>query len=349
MSTPCDCCSEPPGCVAPSIEAKHVAAASEKCGFEEFSDEGHDPPVAPSVPPKFYLVRETKTYSHRDYDLTRTPDGVTHFVLDRTVQTTVTETTDPADCTVGTECAGEASYSYDCTTFVDIPPGSPPDHCTDSQSWDPCTDDEPDGNGCHCEFEGTFDNCGEDATVFTPYDELSNTHSKTGASSVSACVSDPDIAHRTLDGSAHTDDYVETTLSTVETTGVMKDRAVLPAFGDWGGGPAYSSMVLSADETSYAVSKGQVRISHGPCATGYIKFWLVSTFTPTGGAAEAPAAFADYTWTGNYDDPAAVFHSPTYDIDPPASNGTTVVTLQKFSCVEGYTPPDDGSANGWPV
>ena len=345
----CECCDAPPVCDAPSIDTKHVAAAAAKCGFEEFSDPGREPPVDPSTPPKFYLQRETLVFAETSYDESKYDD---HYVMDYSKHMTTTETVDPADCSVATECEGDASRSYTCH-YESYNPEDPPTplvtDCSDSYTWNPCEEAEPDGNGCHCGLEGTgnFEVDCNGTVSETDYDDLSNTHSKVGFLVVSECHFEDGLG---FDGGEHDEQYTEVTLSSEETTGSMKDRAVLPDFPEeWGGGGAYSSMVLSADETSYAVSAGKLRLSHGPSATGHFKVGLVETFTPTGGVAGAPIPFATYTWTGSYTDPAEIFYSPTYDIDPPATDGTRSVTVQKFSYLPGYTPPDDGSADGWPV
>lgn len=137
---------------------------------------------------------------------------------------------------------------------------------------------------------------------------------------------------------------------------VMSDLADFPA--TWAGScSAFRN--LSSDESSFTARKFRFRLKHAPTGTCYLKVWLKKTFSPEGGGAASDEALAPYEWTGS-GNPCfvAAEKPPTHadnlivssatTVDVPASDGTTTVSIVKYSCVEGYEPPDDGSANGYP-
>jgi hypothetical protein len=91
-----------------------------------------------------------------------------------------------------------------------------------------------------------------------------------------------------------------------------------------------------------------------------MKVWLRKVFTPDGGGDPVITLLDPYEWTGTGSpclaDTTKVFSATENKItgsetteNEPTENGTTIVEIVKWSCVPGYIPPDDGSANGYPV
>lgn len=142
---------------------------------------------------------------------------------------------------------------------------------------------------------------------------------------------------------------------------ISKTIESLPDFpGTWDGSCA-SIRNLSEDENSYSIRRIKWRVAHPPTGTCYLKVWLQKRFTPEDEEAEeviTPLTAYEWNGTGNpcLTDPAEIFTDEANRIegsatteDEPATNGETTIEIVKWSCVEGYEPPDDGSANGYPV
>jgi hypothetical protein len=133
----------------------------------------------------------------------------------------------------------------------------------------------------------------------------------------------------------------------------------LPPYpSDWGWGSGSASRDLSPDESSFSLSKIKWRLQHQPTGTCYLKVWMRRVTTPEDGEPEY-SDIAPYTWTGSgnpcFDDPERApwaeenfIYGPEAEIGTPSEDGTITVEIVKWSCVEGYTPPDDGTANGYP-
>jgi hypothetical protein len=138
---------------------------------------------------------------------------------------------------------------------------------------------------------------------------------------------------------------------------------------EWGGFESGQSNSCSAFKDweenllSKAERKIKWRVAHPPTGTCYLKAWINTRFRPKGGAEDGTddtVTPSTYEWTGtgnpcltdptkSVDDEANMIRSTPTEIGVPATNGTTTVEILKFSCLSGYTPPDDGSANGYPV
>lgn len=116
---------------------------------------------------------------------------------------------------------------------------------------------------------------------------------------------------------------------------------------------------LSPDESSYSIRRTKWRVAHSPTGTCYLKVWLRTRFVPEGGGTEIITPLTAYEWTatGNPclpdltkgpDHADNIIRSDETEEQEPAEDGTTYVEIVKWSCQPGYTPPDDGSANGLP-
>jgi len=147
-----------------------------------------------------------------------------------------------------------------------------------------------------------------------------------------------------------------------ETTAELITRTVaaLPAYPGTYSGSCSAYRNLSTDETSYSIRRTKWRVSHEPTGTCYLKVWLQARFTPEGGGSDTITPLTPYEWSGSGnpcfvdpmlppDDPDnRITSSPTEEVEP-ATDGTTVIEIVKWSCLDGYTPPDDGTANGFPI
>lgn len=146
---------------------------------------------------------------------------------------------------------------------------------------------------------------------------------------------------------------------TPESTSELISRAIaaLPQYPESWTGSCSSYRNLSPDETSVTIRRLKWRIAHSPTASCYLKVWLRRKFTPEG---EGPAVYApieSYEWIGNpcipdstkpADHPENIIYGGESEEQEPSEDGSTSIEIQKYSCVRGYTPPDDGSANGFP-
>jgi hypothetical protein len=117
---------------------------------------------------------------------------------------------------------------------------------------------------------------------------------------------------------------------------------------------------LSPDESSFTARKFRWRLRHAPSATCYLKVWMNRVFSPEGGGDPIVTPLSPYTWSGSgnpclpatdkpidHEDNQITGSATTEDV--PGTDGTTSIEIVKWSCLPGYTPPDDGSANGYPV
>jgi hypothetical protein len=102
-------------------------------------------------------------------------------------------------------------------------------------------------------------------------------------------------------------------------------------------------------------------LRHHPTATCYLAVWFDQKFIDDVTSGETVTPITDpYIWTPS--------ESPLCLIDPtkppdhadnmvisdpitftPTPYGTNSLIIRKWSCLPDYTPPDDGSANGFPV
>lgn len=101
------------------------------------------------------------------------------------------------------------------------------------------------------------------------------------------------------------------------------------------------------------------RVRHYPTATCYMKVWLEHVFTDDDTFAETVTDITAYEWspaetpfclldpTKNWNQPENLIASAPVSFTP-TSGGTNELRVKKYSFVSGYTPPDDGSANGYP-
>ncbi len=117
---------------------------------------------------------------------------------------------------------------------------------------------------------------------------------------------------------------------------------------------------LSPDESSYSISRIKWRLKHAPSGTCYLKVWLRRRFTPEGGGVATYTPLETYEWIGSgnpcipdktksVDHPDNTIYGEESEEQEPAEDGATAIEIQKYSCIRGYIPPDDGSANGFPI
>jgi len=163
-------------------------------------------------------------------------------------------------------------------------------------------------------------------------------------------------------GTSSTTTTTYSSLATGETTADLISRTVaaLPTWPTTWTGGCSSFRNLSPDESSYSLTRTKWRVAHSPSGTCYLKVWLQTRFTPEGGGTEIITPLPAYEWTatGNPclpdttkgpDHADNIIRSEESEEKEPADDGTTTVEIVKWSCIRGYTPPDDGTGNGFPV
>ena len=131
----------------------------------------------------------------------------------------------------------------------------------------------------------------------------------------------------------------------------------------YGQGRSSSSFRSTNNEGAVFERKSKYRMRHLPTGTCYLKVWVSTIFTPLNGTPEAPV-ITSYTWTGSGNPCLKVPNDPVNatsqiingeeatEVPVPATDGTNVATILKWSCVEGYEPdvsdPDNKQNNGFP-
>ena len=136
--------------------------------------------------------------------------------------------------------------------------------------------------------------------------------------------------------------------------------AALPAWPETWTSGCSSFRNLSPDQYSLSIRRMKWRISHVRTGTCYLKAWLRTRFVPEGGGDPTLTDLPPYTWTATgspcfsaTDEPpdseANMITGEEAEEQEPSLDGTTTVEIVKWSCIPGYTPPDDGTANGYPL
>lgn len=133
------------------------------------------------------------------------------------------------------------------------------------------------------------------------------------------------------------------TLSEEDTTAAMKTRAEEAlTYGAFASAfSAISSQNLATNELSYSLQRAKYRVDHGKSALGYLKVWFKSSTNYA-----APVDAGTYTWTGGgY--PGEVTGDER-ELDIPPINGQVELFIDRWSCVPGYDPGEDGP-DGYPA
>jgi len=147
--------------------------------------------------------------------------------------------------------------------------------------------------------------------------------------------------------------------STAEMIARVTDE--LPPYpDDWSYGSGAASRNLSPDESSFSLSRFKWRLRHQPTGTCYLRVWLRKVEYPEGAEEPIYTDLPPYTWSGSgnpclpspenspgHDDNAIT--GSEAEISDPAEDGSISIEIVKWSCLPGYVPPDDGSANGYPI
>lgn len=327
----CNCCDEPP-CDAPSLEFRTRTATNSKpdpCGIEDYNANG-----------TYWLVQ---TYN-RSYTFAQDGGGC-HIdqTADSDQVTTYTFDSGTGNCTGPVATCSGTVFEIVCESDPGCPGGGG-GTLTRSYNSNCSTSD----SGVH--YCG---GAGLGCSVTT---------------SGSVVIDSDTTKHQDLVPSAFcTGSGVDTwTLSdqwTEETTAELITRTDTDlgsaSWSSWSGsGSAYRN--LSPDETSLTVRELEYRVLHVPTGTCYLKVWPRSRFTPEGGGSDVLTNLTPYEWIGSgnpclsdsavaYDHANNAITGASAPQDYPTSDGTTTVEIYKWSCVNGYIPPDDGSANGFPA
>jgi len=141
-------------------------------------------------------------------------------------------------------------------------------------------------------------------------------------------------------------------------TETLSDLDTIPYPETFASTPVASNGLASG--IGYAVKNDiNWRVRHDPHASCYLKAWLRKTFQPTTGS-PVVTDLDPHVWEGvgtpcllspflPPDDPANTILSAETEELAPEESGDTTISILKFSYLPAYTPPDDGSANGYPV
>lgn len=319
----CNCCQSPP-CPPPFLVCESKSASGTKlptpthCGFL------HDG--------KRYLTRTITTSGSRNESITQdlgfggfTATSTSDCSFSETDVTTISAT---APCTSTTTRSGFSNFSGSLSYNPGYP-GSPYTlPFTESCSATRANDGSWSGSRTFTDENGSFT---EDRTT--------------------ACCNHPT-------GTTTTTYSNENPPPVGETTAEMISRIInlLPSTPN--GSSCSSFRNLSPTESSYTVRRTSFKVKHLPTGTCYLKVWIQTRFTPESGSVVI-TPLATYEWNGSgnpclpspstpADDDSQYIESSATEISEPGTDGTRLVEIQKWSCVPGYTPPDDGSANGFP-
>lgn len=99
---------------------------------------------------------------------------------------------------------------------------------------------------------------------------------------------------------------------------------------------------LSPDERSYTIRRLKWRVEHLPGNRCYLKVWLRRRFIPEDIEAEQVITSLDpFVWGPRSSCKTTEWlYSDWTSENEPSSNGTTTIEIVKWTCQEGYTPPD---------
>lgn len=127
--------------------------------------------------------------------------------------------------------------------------------------------------------------------------------------------------------------------------------------GEWITGTASQNRLLfnaySCDYTPSCIESSlQVRVSHPPTATGYLKVWLVKRvrqYNPETDTYSLPVdgPFEEYEWSGSPNDfnfgineAENRINGPTYTLERPSPQTSVTIQVFKFSLLPNYEPDD---------
>lgn len=341
---PCECCDTPPA-LAPWVESAAVSTAGSRklprCYFTDPEDgkpyrtktvvkSGEDSwdsawTVGPGVPNEDgELWDDCTSVGSKSYESTET--------------TTLSDPDDPDDPCITTRTStgsSASSHSFRDKTYS-------PDGTFNT------------GYGYDQECTSTMSN---DIWTGTSYEAMLN-YDDTIASEETTPRTDPCEApsNFALDITTTYSDPVEGETDAEMIARILED---LPEYGDeYGSGPPHSMKDFES-ESHYGIKRSKWRLAHHPTGTCYLKVWLQRRYTPSEGD-EVITPLSPYTWEGSgnpcfaepdksaYDEENIIHGSPAEESEP-EENGTTTIEIFKWSCLPDYTPPDDGSANGFPV
>jgi len=102
------------------------------------------------------------------------------------------------------------------------------------------------------------------------------------------------------------------------------------------------------------IQQSKYRVNHYPTGTCYLKAWLVvAVFDPDTGSFTWSSDLTPYEWTGTgrpclpipespWNDSDNIIYGDAIEVDIPTEfDQYYVVKVKKYSCVNGYEPPDD--------
>jgi hypothetical protein len=365
----CNCCTQPP-CDAPTLLCDSISASKSKCGFLEFVQ-------ATSPLHKYYrnwdrLLTETRTNSNSG------PNCNCHYTFHRDARITEAKSYDSA-CVQ--HAPGQNGYQVDSYTISYSKP-NPLSTCLECNESDTQTDTWVNGVFSRAPYSGdhtcsqwgfsSFNDCSascgtfNNGTVTTSTTQTFNGDGSCGSGSVQ---------HQeviTLSNEYTTAQLIANTIAALNdystSFGGAENRSAAgncSAFRD-----------LSTDEVSYSIRRTKYKVRHNPTGSTYLKVWLRQRFRPEGtfGSADVVTDLAAYIWNGTPSSGGLAFGDSTHryndienridsavlgEVIEPSSDGTLTVEINKWSCVEGYTPDDsingfggrpfpDNNPNAWP-
>jgi hypothetical protein len=391
----CNCCQQPI-CDAPTLLCDSISASKSKCGWTEYSGHMSSPPKRYLKFNRRYTRTERNLDTQPLCSQTNAnvdEDRSYELVIDpSTCQQTATGC---PGFTFGEPYNGtrvvrrQVDWSDQTLDDGQVIPGCH-DGVTETTTWNcgiTTEDDVSDGGGgcgghggyaCSCGGQTCTSGCSQTTvTTTTATSETINTD-------YTPTLICPGGGGQTASFSSHSQQL--TTLSVEFTTAQLISITIAAlnqystAFGGSanrnGTGDCSALRDLSNDESSYSIRRTKYKLHHLPTSSSYLKVWLRKRFRPEGtfGSSDVVTDLAAYIWNGSPSSGGLAFADSSHrysdsqnqittgvlgEVVEPDGDGTMTVEINKWSCVDGYTPDDatstgarpfpDNHPNGWPA
>lgn len=345
----CQECNDEPPCLAPVLEFISVSADCELCGFSLHSHAG----LSPGDLDRVFRYRDSV---QSGYSTLTTSSGAGYSETNTYNQDASTRRERVLVSGTCTTKFLEGAYLFESTTHSVTPTVDRSDHLTDSTSAGPS--EVWSGTETYTE---TGDPDGSDDNYSIASDTVGDGLAPTSAWSYDALTYSRSYAWR--NGTMTEDVIYSGEVTSCDLT--------FPSYPSWesdgGAAPTGDQGYLESAENirsgiSFAQTKIKYRVRHLPTGTCYLKVWISTVFTPTGGSPGTPV-ITSYEWTGSGNPCIAVTTDPVdaesqkinsteTEVAVPSTNGETQVVILKWSCVSGYEPDisddENPQPNGFP-
>lgn len=244
-------------------------------------------------------------------------------------------------------------------------PSTPPDlsaSWTETTTTDCATEDTTTvDDGVRCDDPTPIGDDFTDDTVITEGGTVrTRTELQTPVDSSDVLGTPPNHTERSASGEIEivTTETLSDEFTTAELKALAESNATATGYeADWTyhdeEDPPQYGITVTGNERILALTRIQWQLWHQASLTGYLKVWLDLEKTDET-ATVTTTALTPYEWTGapGTNAPEELYGGTVFSApDDTPSDGTISwrVLIKKWSLVEGYVPPDDGSANGYPV